>query len=85
MESLIDNSYGITLDLYEYYCKQINEIDFKEKKEEYNKNKGILSSLNEKEESINKIIIDIIQAEDLFINELYILKSGKDDILYQIK
>ena len=40
-ESLIDNSCGLTLDLYEYYCKQIDEIDFKEKKEEYNNNKGV--------------------------------------------
>ena len=83
-ESLIDNSCGLTLDLYEYYCKQIDEIDFKEKKEEYNNNKGVFTSLNEKDELINKIIIDIIQAEDLFINELYILQNGVDEILYQI-
>jgi hypothetical protein len=82
--SLIENSCGTTKDLYEYYSQQIDYIDFNVKRNEYNDNKGNLISTDENEELINQIIIDILKTEDLFINELYILKNGKSETLYQI-
>ena len=82
--SLIENSCGTTKDLYEYYSQQIEYIDFNEKRNEYNDNKGNFISNDENDELINRIIIDILKTEDLFINELYILKNGKSETLYQI-
>ena len=82
--SLIENSCGTTKDLYDYYSLQIDNIDFNEKRNEYNDNKGNFISTDENDELINRIIIDILKTEDLFINELYILKNGKSETLYQI-
>ena len=81
--SLIENSCGTTKDIYEYYSQEIDYIDFNTKRNEYNDNKGNFIS-TDKDDLINRIIIDILKTEDLFINELYILKNGKSETLYQI-
>jgi hypothetical protein len=62
--SLIENSCGTTKDLYEYYSQQIEYIDFNEKRNEYNDNKGNFISNDENDELINRIIIDILKTED---------------------
>ena len=82
--SLIENSCGTTKDIYEYYSQQIDYIDFNIKRNEYNDNKGNFIPTDGNDELINRIIIDILKIEDLFINELYILKNGKSETLYQI-
>ena len=82
-DSLIDNSCGITNDLYNYYSQQIKEIDFKKEKlrlKEININEKI-NIVNENDELI---ISDIIKIEDLYINEFFVLQMDADKILYII-
>ena len=77
-DTLIDNLCGITKDIYEFYSQQIEKIDLNKKIKEYRENRGNRgnsSSLNNDEELINKIILDILKAQDLFSNELGSIKD----------
>ena len=85
-DCLIDNPCGITNDIFNYYSQQIKEFDFNMQKEDILKkihhNKP--SDEDEEDELYNKIIIDMIKSEDLFINELYILQKSTSEILSKI-
>ena len=85
-ECLIDNPCGITREIYDYYSMKNEEYDvnFEEiikKYEENNCNNNLLFNNNSE---INTMIIDIIKTRDLFINELYLLNIGKNEILSKI-
>ena len=78
-DSLIDNSCGITKDLFDYYSKQINEIDF----EEIIRNHDNIEKLFDDNYN-QKIITDIIKIEDFFINDIFDLKKKSSEILSKI-
>ena len=81
---LIGNKCGITKDLFYYYLNKIEQIDFKELGKNYNKNQKI--KINN-DESINKLINDILNIVNLFNKEIinYNLVSFKVmDDLYKI-
>ena len=77
-DSLIDNSCGITKDIFDIYSNQINGINF----EEIIKNNDIIKELYE--DDVQKIIIDIIKIEDFFINDIFDLKKKSSEILSKI-
>ena len=85
-ESLIDNPCGITRDIYDYYSlkNEENNIDFEEIIKKYEENNCDIDLIFDENSEINRMIIDIIKTEDLFINELYILQKGKNEILSKI-
>ena len=77
-DSLIDNSCGITKDIFDIYSNQVNGINF----EEIIKNNDIIKELYE--DDVQKIIIDIIKIEDFFINDIFDLKKKSSEILSKI-
>ena len=97
-DSLINNSCGITNDLYNYYSHQIKEINFKKEKlkiQEINpkiNKKYYLFNNNEKlnyddcenDELKKQIILDIIKIEDLYVNEFYVLQMSENEIFFII-
>ena len=73
---LIGNRCGLTNNLYQSYLGFINDIDFEELINEYNKNKTIDEFLDNSDEDedikfvLNQIIIDIIESRNLFKSKL---------------
>ena len=64
---LIGNKCGITKDLFNYYLKKIEQVDFIELGKNYVKNQKI--KINN-DESINKLINDILNIGNLFNKEI---------------
>ena len=85
---LIGNPCGLTNNLYQSYLGFINDIDFEELINEYNKNKTIDEFLDNCDEDenikfiINQIIIDIIESKNLFKSKL--ANKEEDKILLKI-
>ena len=81
-DSLIDNTCGITKELFDYYSNQIDdEIDF----EEILKNNGnIKEKFENDDDNKQKMIFDIIKIEDFFINDIFDLKKKSSEILKKI-
>ena len=84
-ECLIDNTCGITKDIFTYYSQKLDgsleSLNFNQFINIYEQNhcKQNLKFHNNPE--INQVILDILKTKDLFVNELYILQKGKGEII----